>query len=120
MDTSTLLHKKFKLPAGCKDETGKAIASVVMRETNGYDEQNAAKLADGQGKDGNFLRELMTLSIVKVNDVPAMQPFIGFSGWNSRARACVSKAFDALNEIPRDVDFLSGAEDMTPAPTTGQ
>ncbi len=109
---STLVHRRWNFPAHCDAK------SIVMRETNGIDEQNAALQADVRGKRSSIYQELVRLSIVKVDDADVIQPFAQLEGWSSRTRALVNKAYEDLNDLEDDevATFLAMGAD----PETGE
>lgn len=107
---ANLLHKRFPFPDYC------SVQSIVMRETNGIDEQHAAIAAEAAGASTSLYQELIKLSIVEVNDQRVIQPFNELSGWNSKTRQLVTQGFDDLNQL-KDEDlaaFLGASEDVTP------
>jgi len=110
METPTLLHRKFKFPKHC------SIDEIVMRETNGIDEQDAALAADGRGERGSVMTELVRLSIVEVDGQKVQQPFLEMERFNSKTRALIMKAYEQLNDLPLEElsVFLAASEDATP------
>jgi len=89
---------------------------MVMRETNGIDEQRAAMQADAKGERSSIYQELVRLSIVSVDGEKITQPYEALDGWNSKSRSLVMEAYGALNNLePEEVgSFLGSAEDATP------
>lgn len=106
-----LLHRKFRLPERCN------CSDVVIRETNGIDEQRAALMADSRGERTNVYNELIRLSIVEVDGTPVTQPFTALEQWNSRTRAFIRAQYEVLNDISDEEVAVSKAsgEDVTPA-----
>lgn len=105
-----MLKYRFKnFPAGCN------VNDLVIRETNGEDEATALRLVKAKGgSDGaSLLNELMTLSLVEVDGVPAQQPY-DTSKWNSKTRSVVMKAFLKINSVEdkAEADFLASVEPL--------
>ncbi len=98
---------KFKLPKGC------SISELVMRETNGRDEAQAIQSSKSLGEKGSFLNEMLKLSIVSYDDVPAVQPLAELEDWSSKTRSFLLKAYMKINSVSDDKeesDFLDSAE----------
>lgn len=91
-----------------------AVTSIVVRETDGRDEEVAAKKAEADG--GNLLEHLVQLAMVSVNDEPVnvSKPWAGLAHWNSRARQFAVRAYNSLNAVTKEEvdDFLSKAQPM--------
>lgn len=106
-----MLVIKFKPPARCRiaDED---LTEFELRETDGKDESNATMSA--KGKTGNYVEELLSMSLVSVNGRAVNQgvPYADFSKWNSRARAFALKAWQFANGMGDDEEdpFVRGAE----------
>lgn len=107
---ANLTHKRFTFPDKCD------VRSVVMRETNGHDEQRAAMQADAQPGRSSVFQELVRLSIVSVDGQLVQQPFLDLDRWNSRTRALVIQAYENLNDLKDEeiAVFLAASEDATP------
>jgi hypothetical protein len=105
-----LLHRRFRFPGNCN------CKELVMRETNGIDEQQAAIASDAAGVRSSIFQELIKLSIVEVDGQPVSQPFVALDTWNSKTRALIIKAYEQLNNLPDDelAAFLVASEDATP------
>lgn len=105
-----LLHRRFKLPKGC------SISSIVIRETNGIDEIEAAMSADNLGEKTSILSELVKLAIVEVDGEKVQQPFAELSHYNSKTRALIMRGYEQLNDLPPEElsVFLASSEDVTP------
>jgi hypothetical protein len=109
----------FKLPPKCSyasdSGTRVTITSFGMRETDGADEEIAAKRAEGDGGKVTHLEHLVMLSITEVNGVPINvggKPYTAtFNRWNSRARQFAVKAYNSMNAITQEEGeaFLSNA-----------
>lgn len=91
------------------NKKGCSIASFVIKETNGEDEEQAANFRTMKGGSATVFEELVRLSITYVDDVAAEQPLTEYDGWNSRTRAYILAAFKSVNSIEdKEVDsFLS-------------
>lgn len=90
----SLVHKKFKLSPGC------SCSELIMRETNGLDEQKAARLVDARGGVTGIAGELVRQSIVAVDGEKVEQPFMAFDSWNTKTRNLVMEFYENLNGIP--------------------
>lgn len=88
-----LVHKRYKLPERCN------VAEVLMRETNGIDEQRAAMQADARGDRSSVYLELIRLSIVEVDGMPVAQPYNAMEEWTSRTRAFIRAFYEDLNDV---------------------
>ena len=106
---SQLVHRKFVFPSRCN------ARDIVLRETNGVDEQRAALQADARGERTSIYQELVRLSIVEVDGEPATQPFLALEQWNSRTRALVQNAYQELNDLQDEevAAFLSTGKEAT-------
>lgn len=105
-----LLHREIPAPRGCGFE------KIVIRETNGIDEQHAAMQADSQGAGTNIYQELVRRSIVSVDGEKVTHPFLEMTRWNSKARDFVRRAYEDLNQLKEEemqTSFLS-ARDVDP------
>lgn len=90
------------------NKKGCSINSFVIRETNGKDEEMAARSAKAKGGAITVFEELVRLSIVKVDDEPVQMPLAAYDEWNSKTRSYILKAFQAVNGMEDDVnDFLA-------------
>jgi hypothetical protein len=105
-----LLHRLFKFPGKC------SVDSVVVRETNGIDEQAAALAASTKGGQASVYTELVRQAIVEVNGQKIQQPYMELEQWNSKTRALLMKAYEQVNELPDEQlsVFLAASEDVTP------
>jgi hypothetical protein len=107
-----LLHMRFKFPKGCHDGRGKALESIVVRETDGVDEENAARAADGAGKKGNFQLELFKEGVVSIvlsgQEVQVAQPFASFDVWPTRSKEFALRAFAKLNAVAEAEELGEG------------
>jgi len=104
-----LVHKKYVLPVGCN------CKEVILRETNGVDEQQAARLADIRGDASSLAAELVRRSIVSVDGDLAVQPFTQFDEWNTKTRNVVLKCYERLNTLSEEeLAFLElNSSDLT-------
>lgn len=108
-----MLVIKFKPPARCRvgDED---LKEFELRETDGKDESNATVSAKGKANSGNYVEELLSMSLVSVNGKAVNQgvPYVDFPKWNSRARAFALKAWQFVNGMGDDEEtpFVQGAE----------
>jgi len=104
------IHRRFTFPDGCDCRT------IVIRETTGIDEQNAALQADARQGRSSIYAELVKLSIVMVDDEKVIQPYHQLEQWSSKSRALVQQAYDAINDIPKEdlAVFLATGEDTSP------
>jgi hypothetical protein len=97
-----LLHWEFPLPEGCNCRT------IVMRETDGLDEEEAAIFSDAHG--GSLAKHLIRLSIVAVDGNRVQQPFTSLDKWTSKTRSLVMAAYEKLNDLPdKEVAVFLGA-----------
>lgn len=105
-----LRHRKFTLPEGCN------CSEVVIRETDGIDEQDAAMRAESRGPRGTIFGELVRASVVSVDGKKVDQPFMEMERWNSRTRKLVLQGYQELNDTKDEEDavFLATAEDVDP------
>ncbi len=105
-----LVHRRFRFPESCN------IAELVMRETTGIDEKEAATAADAAQGQSSLYQELIKLSVVSVDGTKIIQPFNDMLEWNSKTRALCIKAFEQLNELKDEevATFLTASEDATP------
>lgn len=106
-----LLHKKFTFPDGC------SCKEIVMRETNGLDEQRAARLVDVRGGVTGVAGELVRQSVVMVDGEKVIQPYMKFDEWNTKTRNLVMECYEDLNGIPgEDIAALKEAgTELSPA-----
>lgn len=104
-----LRKKQFEFPASC------SIREIVIRETNGHDEERAAAYAEAKGGKSSTYAELIRTSIISVDGEKVTQPFSAMDEWNSKTRALVIKAFQQLNDLPEKeiADFLEGSKEVT-------
>lgn len=114
-----MLVTKFPMPERCRivGPAGEDITEIVLRETTGKDEVNAATKAKAKGDHGNQLEEMIVDSLVSVNGVAVNtdgRPYDRFPYWNSRARAFAMKAWSHLNGVGEDEGnpFVKGAESV--------
>lgn len=107
---STLIHRRFKFPKSCN------VRELVLRETNGIDEQAAALAAEARAGRSSIYQELVRLSIVEVDGAKVIQPYAQLEQWNSRTRALVQEAYKQLNDLKEEElsVFLAASEDATP------
>ena len=112
---STLVHKKFTLPSGC------ACRTIIMRETSGIDERNAALMAETRGGTSAMGMELIRCSIVAVDDKRVQHPFIEMDKWNTKTRSFVRAFWESLNDIKEEEVGLAVAtgEPIAPMETVG-
>lgn len=90
---------------------GTQITTFKVRETNGEDEEIAAKMA--KAKDGvTAAEEQAKLSITEVNGAAVVQPYLAFDKWTSQARVAALRAFIRINgvEDKEAEGFLEAAE----------
>jgi hypothetical protein len=97
-----------------KGRRGAQIESITIRETNGVDEELAAKQAKARGDGANDVEELVRLSIDEVDDKPVKQPFMGFDLWNSKTRGYALMAWKHVNAVPKEEEagFIAGGEEL--------
>lgn len=111
MSKDHLVHKQFPLPKGC------TIRSVTMREIDGHDEREAAKIMSARSNIDNpgvaLMEEQIRVSIVAVDGEPVSQPFTGMNAWSTRTRRFIMEAFGHLNGVEDEEleDFLKAAKD---------
>jgi hypothetical protein len=105
-----LLHRKFKF------EEGHDIEEIVVRQTDGYDEKDAAKMVDARPTETGIYSELVRLSIVSVDGELVDQPFMAIDRWSTKTRDLVMTAYNELNENDEAAKavFLAASEDVAP------
>lgn len=113
MDKPHLIHKKFTLPKGC------SINSFTMREIDGKDELEAARLLQARGSTAeNFqvaaLEENLRISIYAVNGKKVEQPYFAMNNWSAKTRRFALEAWTLLNGVEEEdlAVFLGAAEDV--------
>ncbi len=109
-----LVHKEFQLPKGC------SIRSVVMRELDGRDEREAAKLLTALGTldslDIALTEANLSMAVVAVDGVAVSQPFLDLPSYSLKTRRLIMAGFHDLNGISDDeLDSFLQAE-KTPDP----
>jgi len=114
-----LLHMRFKFPKQCHDGHGRMLGSIVVRETDAFDSQDAARACEGD-KDTNFVRELAKISVVayryagESKDAKVMLPFSEFDDWTNRSAEFALRCFSKLNQVPEAEDELGKGEAVDP------
>ena len=110
-----LVHREFKLPEGY------SVNSFVVREIDGHDEKEAARVVAAIGTADDLSMAVMEanlrVAIVAVNGQPVQQPYTDLSKWSSKTRRMLLEAWNQLNNVP-DEDlavFLAAAEPVQPA-----
>lgn len=105
-----LLHRKFVFG------NGHDIESIVIRRTNGYDERDAAKMADAKQAESTMFNELVRVAIAAVDDKPVVQPFMEWDGWSTKTRELVMTAYNSMceNSEAEKAAFLAASEDVAP------
>lgn len=73
------------------------IKSIVIKETAGADEDLAADLALAKGDSPS--EELVRLSVVSYDGIPATLPFTQLDQWSTRTREIVGKCFNKVNGL---------------------
>jgi hypothetical protein len=105
-----------KFPPRCymKDRDGERVKleSMVIRETDGDDEERAANQAKAKGGSATPVEELIQLSLVEINGEPANagKPYQDFARWNTRARGFAQAAWSKINSADKEEveGFLAG------------
>lgn len=110
MDTSKLVHRKFVVKPGKYN-----FSELVMRETCGMDEQQAARTAEKSNNAMAMATEMVRLSIVAVDGEQVVQPFFTFDTWSTKTRQFVLKAYEMLNSID-DSELLDFQQASTEVP----
>ena len=109
-----LVHRQYSLPKGC------SVTSFTIREIDGMDEREAAKMLAAIGTADDMTTALMEanlrVSIVAVNGQAIAQPYTEMSKWSSKTRRFLIEAFNQLNGVPEDeiAAFLGAAEAISP------
>lgn len=116
-DVSHLKHLRLDL----SKRKGSNIKTLVMRETDGVDEEIASGLVKSKGGSAFPVEELVRQSIVEVDGQKVVQPFFDFDKWNSRTRSYVLAAWKELNLVEdKEVeDFLAQGEIVEVSPAGG-
>jgi hypothetical protein len=111
-----LLHRKFRFGPGHD------IEELVMRQTDGIDERDAAKMVDARPEETGIYAELVRLAIVSVDGQIVDQPFMPVDRWSTKTRNLVMDAYNALNENDEaeKAAFLAASEDVAPLVERGQ
>jgi len=107
------MRRRFTLPARCD------VASFVIREVNGHDEQHAALQVEARGEARtSHYNELIRLSLVEVDGEAVTQPFLAMEEWNTRTRSLLLRGYDKVNGLEDEevAVFLTGAEVVEPMP----
>ncbi len=98
-----------RVPDGRKIE-GLCFRSIVIRETDGLDEENAAEFAKAKGGRVSMQEELCKLAIVMVDDHEVARPFNDYDHWPTKSRDLVLRTFSMINGTTKDLadDFFEG------------
>lgn len=105
-----LIHRRFDLPEGY------SVKSFVIREIDGHDEKEAARMLAAVGTADDLsmamLEANLRVSIVSVDGQEVQQPYMGLSKWSSKTRRLLLEAWNQLNNVPDDelAAFLGAAE----------
>lgn len=104
-----LLHRRFRFGENHD------VTELVIRQTDGYDERDAAKMID-TNPETSMYAELVRLAIVEVNGDRVEQPFMDIDRWSTKTRSLVMDAYNALNENDEaeKAAFLAASEDVAP------
>jgi hypothetical protein len=117
--------RRWTLPKGC------SVQSFVMRELDGHDDLEIARIVDVKMTDdekSNVTKlfemrrhEACRRSLVMVNDRPVNVdglPYEAFDGWSQRTQVFAFRAFNKLNEVTGDElgKFDEAAEDVDLGP----
>lgn len=110
--------EKLEYPFDLSGFDGLDIREIVIRETDGVDERNAALNVKAKGETvTNVLIELINLSIVEVDGVRLPLPVSAMDGWNMATRNTIRELFDGINAA-RDVGPLLKARKPRATPST--
>lgn len=114
-----LVHREFKLPKGY------SVESFVIREIDGHDEKEAARLVAALGTADDLSMAVyegnLRVSIVDVNGEAVEQPYMELSKWSTKTRKMLMVAWNELNGVPDEelAAFLGAAvpaEPVVPEP----
>lgn len=107
-----LVHMFWKFPKGAKDASGRQLASLVLREVDTYDMQDAAKVADANKT--QFVDELVSISMVALNGEP-LAGALSTEGWNAKAREWLMRCYNQLNHLSEEeMEELGNGQAVNP------
>lgn len=120
-DNPHLSHMRYPFPKGCKDGKGRQLASIVVRETCGKDEENAGRYVDSEKGRVSFTRALFLESVVALHyagtaedvEVDAPDPD-RLEGWPTRSSEFALRCFHQINSVPEMEEQLGKAEAVDP------
>jgi hypothetical protein len=114
---------RYPFPKGCHDGQGRGLKSLVVRETDGEDEENAARAADVSKKgESAFTRELFKQGTVEIvyadgERVEVDPPWDEFDRWPTKSKEFALRCFAKLNQVLGDVGEGEAVDPRTLEPT---
>jgi hypothetical protein len=120
-DNPHLSYMRFPFPKGSKDGKGRALASIIVRETCFRDEENAGRVVDGENGKISFTRALFYESVVALRyvgndadvEIDAPDPE-RLDGWPTRSSEFAMRCFHKINSVPEMEEHLGKMEAVDP------